>query len=47
MADANVGTFAYNIIANDLTKAGTAAAKGNFEAMGIAIGAALSGAALR
>ena len=37
MADANVGTLAYNIIANDLTKAGTAAAKGNFEAMGIAI----------
>lgn len=43
MADTNVGRLFYDIVANDLTKAGTEAAKGNFAKMGIAIGIALTG----
>ena len=39
MSDVALGNIFYNILAKDLTAAGTNAAKGNFAAMGLAIGA--------
>ena len=42
MSDVELGNIFYNIVANDLTSAGTNAANGNFAAMGLAIGAGIT-----
>ena len=42
MSDVDLGNIFYSILAKDLTKAGTQAAKGNFAAMGLAVGAAIT-----
>ena len=46
MGDVELGNVFYNILAKDLTGAGTSSAKGNFVAAGLAISAALTGVAV-